>query len=875
MRDPARLSHEYLCVHERIAAQAETTPDAIALVASGRRFTYAQLNASANQLARLLRAKGVGPEVLTGLCLKRSAEMVVAMLAILKAGGAYVPLDPNDPAERQAFELQDSGAKVLVTTEDLAKTLPADGTTVVRFDADWPEIIRQGQANLAPVARLEDPAYVIYTSGSTGQPKGVVVTHAGLANYLWWAAKEYGKEARHSSLLHSSISFDLTVTALYTPLLVGGRVEVLPEDAGVEAVVRSLRQPEIQGLVKITPAHLELLSRQLHAEEAAGKVELFVIGGENLLAESLRFWREASPSTRLINEYGPTETVVGCCVYEVRADDPFTGSVPIGRAIDNTGLYVLDQQLKPVPAGVTGELYIGGAGVARGYLNRPELTRESFLADPFSSQSGARMYKTGDMARFRDDGILEYLGRIDNQVKIRSYRVELSEVEAAVASHASVRQCVAVAREDEPGRKQLAAYVVLRNGQALTPRELREFLRRKLPEYMVPTYYVFLDALPLAPNGKVDRRALPAPDKTVSRVEFIPPRNASESKLAAIWTELLGVNPVSVTDNFLDLGGDSLLVATLLARIEQLFHQQLSMATLFRAPTVRQLAVMLENPVGSASQVIPVQPAGALPPFFCIGAGPLFRPLALRLGTDRPFLSLMPTLLPLAHLSATNRLEQIATYLVKSILDTQETGPYYLGGWSASGVVAYEVARQLMENGHEVALLVMFDTVNPTFQRSSLKVSWLDSRLQKIRYELEELGGLKWKDAPAYLTEKVKELNRKTRSAKLQIRHKIQERVHSTPSDSPEEIVVLAVRSYRPLPYSGRLVFFKAAERPPGDSWDLSHAWCDIVTGEFQVYEVPGDHRSMFLEPNVETLASIMRNNFYAKGLSGQAAVES
>ena len=525
LKDLALIAQQLLCVHDLIAVQAQTTSDAIALVAGGKRFTYAQLNANANQLAHFLRAKGVGPEILVGLCVKRSVEMVVAMLGILKAGGAYIPLDPNNPTERQSFELQDSGTKVLVTTDDLAKTLSVDGRTVVRLDADWPEIAQESQANPEPAARLTNPAYVIYTSGSTGRPKGVMVTHSGLMNYLSWAARAYGKEARRSALVHSSISFDLTITGLYTPLLVGGRVELLPDDASVEAVVRALRQPQTRGVVKITPAHLELLSQQLRPEEAAGKVELFVIGGENLLGESLRFWREVSPTTRLINEYGPTETVVGCCVYEVQAGDPFTGSVPIGRAIDNTQLYVLDQQLRPVPAGVVGELYIGGAGVARGYLNRPELTREHFLADPFSNQPGARMYKTGDRARCREDGTLEYVGRLDDQVKIRGYRVELGEVEAVLAEHAAVRQCVAVAREDEPGNKQLAGYVIPRDRRVLTPKDLREFLRQKLPEYMVPAHFVFLDTFPLTPNGKVDRRALPVPEKTFSRQEFVAPAN--------------------------------------------------------------------------------------------------------------------------------------------------------------------------------------------------------------------------------------------------------------------------------------------------------------------------------------------------------------
>jgi amino acid adenylation domain-containing protein len=869
---PDQTSQQHLCTHDLIAIQAKTTPDAIALVAGTKILTYARLNASANQLAHLLRAKGVGPEVLVGLCLKRSVEMIVAMLGILKAGGAYVPLDPNDPVERQSFQLQDSGAKFLVTANGNPMTLSGDGGTVIRLDADRTEIARESEANPEPAASLADPAYVIYTSGSTGIPKGVIVTHSGLVNYLSWAARAYGKEARHSALVHSSISFDLTITGLYTPLLVGGKVELLPDDSGVESVIKALRQPQTRGIVKITPAHLELLSQQLRPEEAAGKVELFVIGGENLTAESLRFWREHSPTTRLINEYGPTETVVGCCVHEFQAGAPFTGSVPIGKPIDNTNLYVLDDQLKLLGAGAVGELYIGGAGVARGYLNRPELTREHFLADPFSDEPGARMYKTGDRARCGDDGTLEFLGRLDDQVKIRGYRIELGEVERVMSEHAKVRHCVAVVREDQAGNKQLASYVIPCDGQALKPKELRDFLRRKLPEYMVPTYFVTLDAFPLTPNGKVDRRALPVPEKTLFRQEFIPPNTAKEFRLAAVWTELLGISPISVTDSFFDLGGHSLLAARLLVKVEQLFGKQLSMAALFQAPTIRQLAVMLEAEVASTSQVIPIQPAGSLPPFFCIGAGPLFRPLASRIGTDRPFLSLMPSLLPeLKQLSAPYHLEPIAVSLANSILDYQKEGPYYLGGWSASGVVAYETARQLTEKGHEVALLAMFDTANPAFQQRVLRESWLDSLAEKLRFFAVELLELKLKNAPIYLSEKMMELRRKIRTATSQIHYKIRVRRNGVLSEDPEQILQLAVSSYRPSQYVGRLVFFKAAEGPTGDAWDLSRGWSHLVSGSFEVCEVPGDHRSMFREPNVQALANNLIDNLCRKGSRHEA----
>jgi thioesterase domain-containing protein len=400
-----------------------------------------------------------------------------------------------------------------------------------------------------------------------------------------------------------------------------------------------------------------------------------------------------------------------------------------------------------------------------------------------------------------------------------------------------------VAREDEPGNQTLVGYVVPRDGQGISPKELRDSLRRNLPEYMVPAHFVFLDTFPLTPNGKVDRRTLPVPERNPSRPEFIPPQNVAEYTLAAIWEELLAVSPVSVTDNFCDLGGHSLLVAKLLVRIEQLFAKQLSMATLFQAPTIRQLAVVLENQVASASQVIPVQPSGTMPPFFCIGAGPLFRPLALRLGTDRPFLSLMPSLLPeLTLLSAPCRLEQIASSLVNALLDYQKEGPYCLGGWSDSGVVAYETARQLIEKGREVDLLVMFDSPNPAFQQRVRKESWLEARAAKIKCLTVELLALKPKNAPAYVAAKVKELRRKFGAAAFQMQQEI--RVHRSGdlSENSKQSLHLAVSSYRPNPYSGRVLFFKAAVGPPGGTWDYSRGWPHLVTGEFEVCEVPGDH---------------------------------
>ncbi len=591
-----------LCVQNLIATQAEARPDDVALVAGDTSLTYSDLNRQANQLAIFLRRSGVGPETLVGLYTGRTAGMVVGMLGILKAGAAYVPLDPDYPSERLSFMMRDSGARVVITAGDLPNAWIAPDLKIVHLDADSAMIRSEDESNPTPVVGLENLAYVIYTSGSTGKPKGVMITHGGLMNYLRWAMKEYGQEATRSALVHSSISFDLTVTGLYTPLLLGGRVELLPEDSGVDGLLSAVRQHS-WGLVKITPAHLELLSQGLTPDEVTGKVGLFVIGGENLRAESLRFWREFSPTTRLINEYGPTETVVCCCAYEVQPADPQSGSVPIGKPIDNTQLYILDPALNPVPAGTAGELYIGGAGVARGYLNRPELTQDCFLADPFSGSPGNRMYRSGDLARVREDGFFEYLGRLDDQVKIRGFRIELGEIEARLLEHPGVHQSVVMVREDEPGNKQLVGYAIRRRGQSVVPEDLREFLKLKLPAYMVPARFAFIDAFPLTPNGKVDRRALPPPGKTRSQpLKFVAPRNQLESKLAAIWEELLGVSPIGVTDNFFELGGHSLLVAKLLVRSEQVFRQTAIHGDFVRSPHHRSASPCFK---GSESPYVP------------------------------------------------------------------------------------------------------------------------------------------------------------------------------------------------------------------------------------------------------------------------------
>jgi amino acid adenylation domain-containing protein len=583
--------------HKLFEQQVERDPEAVAVVGGGASLTYGELNRRANQVAHFLRRHGVGPEVLVGVCLRRSPQLVVALLGVWKAGGAYVPLDSEYPEERLSFMVSDAGVRVLLTEEQCKHLFAAVDANVVCLDTDWPAIEQENDSNPNNGVAPANLAYVMYTSGSTGKPKGAMILHRGLVNYLCWAIGAYGVRPGGSVPVHSSISFDLTVTSLYPALLAGGQVELLAEDVGAQNLLAALRRQKNRTLVKITPAHLEALSLQLGSDEVAGMTNVFVIGGENLPAEGLRLWRESAPATRLINEYGPTETVVGCCVYEVQPGDPNNGPVPIGRPIANTQLYILDESLDPLPPGEMGELYIGGAGVARGYLNRPELTEERFLPDPFCGNAEARMYKTGDLARYRADGVIEYMGRVDNQVKLRGYRIELGEIEAVLAGHPAVQSCAVLAREDKPGDKRLVGYLVARDGKPPATGELQSFLEERLPEYMVPAKFVVLDAFPLTHNGKVDRKALPAPAAETAQPgsQAEAPRNSAEEAIAAIWKEMFKLDQVGIHDDFFDLGGHSLLAIKVMSRLRDQFGIDLPVLNLFENPTIASLAVNLQQ----------------------------------------------------------------------------------------------------------------------------------------------------------------------------------------------------------------------------------------------------------------------------------------
>ena len=601
-----------LCIHQLFEAQVELTPNSIAVVFEDKQLTYQELNSRSNQLAHHLRKLGVGPEVLVGICVERSVEMIVGLLGILKAGGAYLPLDPSYPSERLSFMLEDAQVSVLLTQEKLVERLPdaipspqLDGAIqnpkVVCLDNDWEAIAQESEENLSSGVTSDRLAYVIYTSGSTGKPKGVTVPHKAVnrlvcnTNYIEFAPTD--KVAQVSNISFDAATFEIWGTLLHGAQLVGISREVTlsPHDLALQ-----LRQEGISVLF-LTTALFQQVARVV--PQAFDSLRYLLFGGEVVDPRWVQKILKKRSQEQLLHVYGPTEGTIFSSFYRVQDVPEDATSIPIGRPITNTQIYLLDRKLQPVPIGVSGELYIGGDGLAQGYLNRPELNALAFIPNPFSQESGARLYKTGDLARYCPDGNIEFLGRIDDQVKIRGFRIELGEIEAVLSQHPLVAETVVIVQEDIPGDKQLVAYIVPNQEQAATAEAqdvtplLRQFLKEKLPGYMVPSAYVVLNSLPLTPNGKVDRRALPAADTERDDIkeDYVAPRTPVEEVLVEIWAKVLGRQQVSIYDNFFELGGHSLLATQLTSRIRDAFQVELPLRSLFETPTAAGLAKYIET----------------------------------------------------------------------------------------------------------------------------------------------------------------------------------------------------------------------------------------------------------------------------------------
>ncbi len=811
------------CVHELLQDQAQQTPDAIAVEFEGRTLSYAELDARSDQLAHLLRDRGVHAETLVGICLERSKEMVVALLAVLKAGGAYVPLDPAYPSERIKYVLEDAGVKLLLTQDTLLESLPATAAEVICLDSDWRAFRHlnsgPGVTDVAP----HNLAYVIYTSGSTGKPKGVQLEHRSVVNFLWSMRREPGLTSNDVLVAVTTLSFDIAGLELYLPLLVGARLVIAPRETTYDGrLLKQLLDRNSATVMQATPATWRVLLESGWEGNPNLKV---LVGGEALSADLAR--ELAMRCGSVWNMYGPTETTIWSSVYRVEGKDEKL--VPIGKPIANTTFHILDKDRQPVAEGAEGELYIGGEGLARGYFQRDELTAEKFVSDPFSSLPDARIYRTGDLARYRADGNVEFLGRLDHQVKIRGFRIELGEIEAVLEQHPDVSLAVVIAREDTPGDKRLIAYVVPEAAAEPNSAELRQHVARQLPDYMTPSAFVHMEKLPLTPNGKVDRKALPAP--TISDFEaptaYIAPRDETERKLVQLWEEVLGVRPISITANFFDLGGRSLLAARMFTRMSRIFGKELPLSILFRSPTVEQLANEL-RPLGGDAEyptLVTIQAKGSRPPFFCVhgGAGStlFLHRLSRVMGPDQPFYGIEPEGLDGKKFQRLT-VEQMATHYLSEIRKVQPQGPYYLGGYCFGGLVAFEMAQQLLQQGERPALVALFSAelrFNQMAHASATQVAiaqpfttraarWMSSPVKSLRSKISDIS---WRTAPV-----VRNFTYRTLlGLGLRIPPGMRTRYVA-------QTLGRAERSYKPKPYPGSVVLFHG---PGSDDYGPDLGW--------------------------------------------------
>lgn len=848
-------------LHGLLEAQAAKTPDSIAAESWNDRLSYRELNARANQLAHYLQKLGVGPEILVGVCMERSLEMLVAVLGTLKAGGAYVPLDPSFPQDRLAYMVEDSRMSLLITHREADKNLSVRPGVVVRLDRDWREISKQSADNVpVPNARTQDLAYVLYTSGSTGKPKGVEIPHSALANFVLSMQREPGFSATDVLLAVSSLSFDIAGLELYLPIVSGGTLVIASREDARDPTRLMTRMRECHcNVMQATPATWQAL---IDAGWRGSPNLRVLCGGESLsrpLAQQL-----LTRCGELWNMYGPTETTIWSAIHRVISAD---GPIPCGRQIANTQFFVLDGQRNPVPVGVVGELYIGGAGLARGYLRRPKLTQERFVASPF--EPNVRLYRTGDLSRWLPDGSLECLGRLDSQVKIRGFRIELGEIEAVLRRHEGVSQCAIISREQRPNDKVLVAYVEPKPGCVADINELRTCLKKELPDYMVPSAIVLMDKLPLTPNGKIDRKALPDPAKGIQEQrEVVPPQVPLERALARIWARILTVKEVGRNDNFFELGGHSLAAVRMLAEVHKLTGKMLPLATLFEASTVEALAGLIQRKGWTPlwSSLVPIQPLGSKTPLFLVhgaeGNVLLYRNLARHLGPDQPVYGLQSQ-----GLNGDGRLnitiEDMASQYLKEIVVAQPHGPYLLGGYCLGGVIALEIAQQLKAAGEKVALVVMLDTYN---EGATSHSGWFLKRpvhlFQNLWFHIANVISLQWKDRSKFLRGKADvELSRlriRLNAGGYILRRAVGAKTRQNyPHLFIKKINDEAALRYRPKPYVGRV----AVIRPKGHFLgfaDTSLGWSEVVSDGLEVHELPVSPKGMLVEPFCRRLAETL-----------------
>jgi len=858
------------CIHELFETQVERTPDGVAVISGNEKLSYRELNRRANQLANYLRKRGVSANVLVGICMERSLETMIAALAILKAGGAYVPLDPEYPKERLGFMLEDAGLTVILTKQRLLKALPEHPARVC-LDTGWQEIARENQENPCSEASAQDLAYVIYTSGSTGKPKGVAIPHRAV-NRLVMKTDYVQLTSNHVMAQASSFSFDASTFEIWGALLNGARLIIIPKETllSPQTLTAAIERDGITVLFLTTALFNQLVDS---IPAAFRNLSYLLFGGDAADPRLVRQLLRNGPPKNLLHVYGPTETTTFATWYRVVHVAEDTGTVPIGRPIANTQIYLLDGFLQPVPVGVTGEIHIGGDGLAREYLKRPVLTAEKFVADPFSNNPGAYLYKTGDLGRYLPDGNVEFLGRVDHQVKIRGFRIEVGEIETVLAEHPAVRETVILAREDSPGDSRLVAYVLREPNCCPTADELNAFLRTKLPNYMVPSVFVFLDQLPLTPNGKVNRQALVKPDlsRLGSSEPFALPRDHVERQLVNIWETILAVQPIGVKDSFFDLGGHSLLAMRMMSQIERVFGKKLPLSALFQAPTIEQLAKLLSE---LWSSLLPLQTGGPKPPFFWVHGQASDTFLPRYLGPHQPLYGFMRQShgTPARHASV----EDIAAHYLREIRTIEPKGPYYLGGYCFGGVVAFEIAQQLKKEREEVALLVLLAPATPRNCEFSVPLSQNVSSSfinggsfgNEIQRHFRNVRILRPKVKISYVLARTKG---KITETALIISASLRKMFKATackaylgfgypPPFSLRSFYTLegyrqALKNYVPKAYAGRLILFVSE-----GNFRVSQMWEKLALEGIETHEVHGSHTEVLNEPYMKAWADQLKD---------------
>ena len=852
-------------VHGLFERQVDETPDSVAVIFEKDRLTYGELDRRSNQLGHYLRDFGVCSNVLVGIFLDRSVDMVVALLGVFKAGGAYVPLDPEYPSDRLKYMLDHSQAPIVITQQALRRELPDSDARILFIDSDWRDICELDHSRPDNPVDPLNLAYVIYTSGSTGKPKGVKIQHGAVVNFLASMAHEPGLTAEDVLVAVSTLSFDISVLELFLPLTVGAIAVIADRITASDGQqLLELLNKSSATMMQATPSTWRML---VSAGWQGSKAFSALCGGEalppdlqgDLVKRASRAW----------NMYGPTETTIWSTCYELTDLDE---QVLIGRPIANTQVYILGPNMEPVPIGVEGELFIGGAGVSLGYLHQGDFTRERFLRDPFSNDPGARIYRTGDLVRYHADGNIEYRGQMDNQVKIRGFRIELGEIESVLNQHPLVSQGVAAIKEEQPGDMRLVAYIVPEFDTIPSVSSLRDHLGDKLPDYMIPQHFVTLQDLPLTPNGKINRMALPGLKQAdvIAIENYTAPRTEEEALLVTIWRDLLKIDKVGIRDNFFEIGGHSLLAARMFSKIKVALGVNLPLATLIQAPTIEFLANEIKTKVWSKpwSSLVAIQPGGTKPPLFCVhGAGGnvlLYRDLAEHLGPEQPLYGLQAQGLD-GKQDPYTRFEDMAAHHIGEIRAFQPYGPYYLAGYCLGGAIAYEMAQQLSDQGQKTALLVMFETYNANFQHQPVPFFHrLYNPIENLMFHWRNFFPLRMDEKQAYFFRKTGAFLRRLRVRTMVRLSSFAAKLKMPFGRDYPHVYLTGINDeahakYVPKVYEGHLTMFRPKRHYIGFE-DPEFGWGGLAKGGLDIHEIQVNPRGMMVEPFVRELARKLRN---------------